>query len=110
MGLENQPLHAAVNRPEAGPSSVREGLEQQRQTSARLLNELAAALSKSAGSVSERAAAAARRTGQAAHYVQERYLKEAATGLGRFIRRHPASSLLVAVIAGFAVGQAIRRR
>jgi hypothetical protein len=99
MGFESQPLQA-----------VNLELEQQRQTSARLLDDLAMALSKSAGAASGHAVSAARRTGHAAHYMQEHYVKEMAAGLGRFVRRHPAPSLIAAVLAGYAAGRALRNR
>jgi hypothetical protein len=50
------------------------------------------------------------RASYAAHYVQEHYLRETVTGLGRIIRRYPAPSLGGAAVAGFMVGRALRRR
>jgi hypothetical protein len=107
MGTENQPLHTAASEPPQLPSALTQELEQQRQNTARLLNALATAIYKSASHVSARAA---RRTTHAAHYVQDHYMRGAASGVGRFIRRYPAPSLVAAVVAGFAIGRALRRR
>jgi ElaB/YqjD/DUF883 family membrane-anchored ribosome-binding protein len=114
MGPEEQPIHTTSQTPEIPVSSMRSELEKQRQTSSRLLNDLGSAIYKSASQVTNRAggamASAARRTGHAAHYVQEQYLREMVTGLGRFIRRNPAPSLAVVLIAGFMVGRTLRNR
>ena len=115
MGTENQPFDTASQKAAEIPvSSMRSELEKQRQTSLRLLNDLASAIYRSASQVTNRAggavASAARRTGSAAQYVQDQYLREMVTGLGRFIRRHPAPSLAAAVIAGIVVGRALRNR
>ena len=115
MGSENEPIHTTSQQPAEIPvSSMRSELEKQRQTSRRLLNDLASAIYRSASHVTNRAggavASAARRTGSAAHYVQDQYLREMVTGLGRFVRRHPAPSLAAAVIAGVVVGRALRNR
>jgi ElaB/YqjD/DUF883 family membrane-anchored ribosome-binding protein len=113
MASEDQPI-ASQPPPEIPVSSMRTELEKQRQTSRRLLNDLGSAIYKSASHVRNRAggamASAARRTGNAAHYVQEQYLREMVTGLGRFIRRNPAPSLAAVLIAGFLVGRALRNR
>lgn len=55
-------------------------------------------------------ASAARRTGYAAQYVQEHYLREMVTGLGRFVRQHPAPSVAAVLLAGFLAGRALRNR
>lgn len=115
MGTENQPIHTGNRQQAEIPvASMRSELERQRQTSRRLLNDLASAIYRSASHVTNRAggamASAARRTGNAAQYVQDQYLREMVTGLGRFIRSHPAPSLAVAILAGVVVGRALRNR
>jgi ElaB/YqjD/DUF883 family membrane-anchored ribosome-binding protein len=111
MGTESQPLlPSAGQTAELPPASIRTELEKQRQTSARLLQDMAAAITRSAGNVRRRADSAARRTGQAAQYVQERYVREMVTGAGRVIRRHPAASLTAVVLAGFLIGRSLARR
>lgn len=96
------------------PETMRRELEAQRQSSARLLNELGSAIRSSAGTVKDKAgdgmAWAARRAGHAAQYVQDRYLRDNAADLGRLIRRHPGSSLVVAAVAGYVFGRVLRRR
>ena len=115
MGPQDQSTHIPIPSPQEIPDArMRTELEKQRETSRRLLNDLASALYKSASHVRNRAggavASAARRTGHAAQYVQERYVREMVKGMGRFIVRHPASSLATAVVAGFVVGRALRNR
>lgn len=115
MGSENQPIDTSSQpQAEIPVASMRRELELQRQTSRLLLNDLAAAIYRSASHVTTRAggamASAARRTGHAAQYVQEHYLREMVTGLGRFIRRHPAPSVAAILIAGFVAGRALRNR
>jgi ElaB/YqjD/DUF883 family membrane-anchored ribosome-binding protein len=108
MPAENEPPAPAVNpQQDIPPAMMRTELERQRQDTKRLLNDLAAAIAKSAGHVGRRAGSAA---GHAAQYVQEHRVGEMVTGLGRFIRRHPASTLAGAVLAGFFVGRALRNR
>jgi hypothetical protein len=81
-------------------------LERQRQSSAKLMNTLATRLAAFA-SMGTRAAGNAQR---AAYYVQSSSPKELVTGLERWIRRRPGSSLLAAAAAGFLIGRALRRR
>jgi len=112
MGTEDQPSVPAASRPlpDIPPASMRTELEKQRQVAARLLRDLAAAFARNATQVRRGAHSAARRTGHAAQYVQERYMRDWAAGLGYFVRRHPASSVAAMVLAGYFVGRALRRR
>ena len=97
MGTQDQPLEPA------GVSPTGLEFEEQRQRSARLLDDLATAIAKSASGC-------ARRTGHAAQYVQEHYVKDAAGKVARFIRLHPAGSLAGAVVVGYAAGCLFRKR
>ena len=111
MGTENQPsIPASHPQPDIPPASMRTELEKQRETSARLLSDLACAISRSAGHVRRGAGSAARRTGHAAQYVQEHYMRDMATGLGRFIRRHPAPTLVAAILTGYVAARVLQRR
>ncbi len=114
MPENQQPIDAtagARETPAEIPVAVmRRELERERQTSRRLLNELAAAISRSASHAGDAMASAARRTGYAAQYVQEHYLREMVTGLGRFVRQHPAPSVAAVLLAGFLAGRALRNR
>lgn len=109
MAADNEPPVPAAKpqQQDIPPAMMRTELERQRQDTRRLLNDMASAIAKSAGHVGRRAGTAA---GHAAQYVQEHRVGEMVTGLGRFIRRHPASTLAGAVIAGFLVGRALRNR
>lgn len=118
MASENQPEPAIdITRSQQPPETVetiRAGLEKERLSSARLLNDFASAIRSSAGTVRDKAgtsaAWAAREARHAAHYVQGHYLREWSVGLGRFVRRHPAPAVIAAVVAGYAAGRALRRR
>jgi ElaB/YqjD/DUF883 family membrane-anchored ribosome-binding protein len=108
MPAENEPPAPAVNpQQDIPPAIMRTELERQRQDTKRMLNDLASAIAKSAGHVSRRAGTAA---GHAAHYVQEHKVGEVVSGLGRFIRRHPASTVAGAMVAAFLIGRALRNR
>lgn len=111
MPEEEQPIDAGGGAQAEMPVAVmRRELERERRTSRRLLNELASAISTSATHAGGAMASAARRTGHAAQYVQDQYLREMVTGLGRFIRRHPAPSIAAVLLAGFLAGRALRNR
>jgi hypothetical protein len=103
---------ATESQPE--PTTMRAELERERQSSARLRNDFASAIRSSAGTVKEKAgtsvAWAAREARQAARYVQHHYVREWSAEVGRFVRRHPAPALIVAVVAGYAAVRALRRR
>lgn len=118
MATENQPeptidVTRRQQLPET-PETMRAELERERLSSARLRSDFASAIRSSAGTVKEKAgtsaAWAAREARHAAHYVQDHYLGEWSVGLVRFVRRHPAPALIVAVVAGYAAGRALRRR
>lgn len=117
MAAEDQPestIDVTRRQPPETPETMRAELEKQRQSSARLMDDFAHAIRSSAGTVREKAgtsaAWAAREARQAAHYVQDRYLREWSIGVGRFVRRHPAPALIVLLAAGYALGRALRRR
>jgi hypothetical protein len=74
-------------------------IERERESSARLLNRFAAALRSSAPRLQD-----------AAHYVQDRYMRTMADGFGRSVRRRPGLSLAIALMAGIAIGRAFRSR
>ena len=82
---------------------IDEELEKSRESAARLLDSLAQKL-RFPGAVRHAATGIER----AAHYVQVHSVKDVATGIGRLVRRRPAPTLLLAVIAGFLVGRALR--
>jgi len=48
--------------------------------------------------------------GKAAHYVHTAGVKDLAIGIDRAVRRRPAASILMALVAGFFVGRALRPR
>lgn len=105
MSSQNEPeasIHI-TRRSGESPVNLQAELDEQRRKSARLLHDFALALYASAGKVP-------RTVGQAAHYLQGRYVREVATGAGRVVRRNPEVALIAAVVAGFLVGRAIRRR
>jgi hypothetical protein len=105
MSTPNDPeasIHI-TRKPADTPGSIQAELEIEQRKSARLLHDFALALYNSAGRVP-------RSVTQAAHYLQGRYVREAATGAGRLIRRNPGAAVLAAVVAGFLIGRAIRRR
>ena len=72
-------------------------LEQSRAASYRLLDALAGKIGATRG--------AAR---NAAHYVQVHSVKDMATGIERVVRRRPASSIALAVVAGYLFGCVLR--
>jgi len=78
-------------------------LDKSRESSTRLLDNLAAKIG------ARRAVRSA--TGgieRAAHYVQGHSVKEMATGVEQVVRRRPAYSIAIAVIAGYLLGCALR--
>ncbi len=105
MSSPNQPEPSIpITRKTAEASvNIQAELDEQRRKSARLLHDFALALYASAGKLP-------RGVSHAAHYLQGRYVREAATGAGKFLRRHPGASMMAAVVAGFLVGRALRRR
>lgn len=118
MATENQPESVAGGTrnqqlPET-PEIMQAELERERQSSARLRHDFASAIRASAGTVKEKAGTSVawcrREARHAAQYVQDHYLRDWSTEVGRFIRRYPAPSLIVAVVAGYAAGRALRRR
>ena len=93
----------------ANPHNLQSELEQARLSSARLLEAFAQKL----GAASARmpfGRGAADTFERAARYVQGHSVRDMAAGMGRTVRRHPAPSIAVAVVAGFLVGRAIRSR
>ena len=77
-------------------------LERSREHSARLLDALAQRIG------AKRAVrGATNRIERAAHYVQVHSMKDVVTGFDRIIRRRPASSIAVAVLAGFILGRTL---
>jgi len=80
-------------------------VERSRESAARLLDNLA---QKVGSSRAVRSAASG--VQRAAHYVQERGVKDVATGIERAVRRQPAAAIAIAVAAGFVVGRALRAR
>ena len=78
-------------------------LDRSREHSARLLDDLAQKIG------AKRAVrGAAGKVHRAAHYVQAHSVKAVVTGIDRTIRSRPASSIAVAVLAGFILGRAWR--
>ena len=76
-------------------------VERSRESAARLLD----SLSRTIG-----ASRAVRHAASAAHYVQAHSVRDVATGIDRAVRKRPAASIAVAVVAGFLVGRAFRSR
>ncbi|HUB33978.1 MAG TPA: hypothetical protein VMA31_13140 [Bryobacteraceae bacterium] len=89
----------------ADEASMLSELERSRESAAQLLESLA---QKIGASPALRTAA----TGvhRAAHYVQVHTVNDALRGLGRVVRKRPAYSIAMAVVAGFLVGRALRSR
>ncbi len=93
---------------EAVPAQNRQDLEseltQSKQSSARLLDDLA----RKVGS-NRTIRSATQGVQRAAHYVQEHSAKDIAAEMERLMRKQPVVTIAVAVAAGFLVGRAIRR-
>jgi ElaB/YqjD/DUF883 family membrane-anchored ribosome-binding protein len=91
--------------PAQGPEHMQADLEKSRETSARLLDNLARriranrALSGAAGGIE-----------RAARYVRGDALGKAAAELDRMVRRRPLYSIAIAAAAGFVAGRALRSR
>jgi ElaB/YqjD/DUF883 family membrane-anchored ribosome-binding protein len=79
-------------------------LEQSRESAARLLDALAGKLRHLARK------SLASRTEPPAHHVGTHAMRDAAAGLGSFVRRQPAAALSIAVAAGFLLGRVLGRR
>lgn len=92
-----------ITRRAETPANMQAELEEQRRRSARLLHDFALALYNSAGRVP-------RTVSQAAHYLQGRYVKDFANGAVRIMQRNPGAAMAAAVVAGFLIGRALRRR
>ncbi len=108
------PRPIAVPAESTTPQKISAEIEQHRLSSARLLDSFAQRLGATAARGSRGAGEAVRQAAsnvhRAAHYVQANYMRSMATGVERFIRRRPAPSIAVAVIAGFFIGRALRSR
>ncbi len=93
---------------EAVPAQNRHDLEselnQSKQSSARLLDDLA----RKVGS-NRTIRTATQGVQRAAHYVQEHSAKDIAAEVERLMRKQPVVAIAVAVAAGFVVGRAVRR-
>ena len=95
--------------PAANPHDLQTELDQSRESAARLLEAFARKLGSVAGRVPLGRGAAVS-VGRAARYVQHHSVRDMAAGIGRIVRRHPAPSIALAVVAGFLVGRALRSR
>ncbi len=91
--------------PVRNPEDLQSELDKSRESAARLMENLA----KKIGA-SRAVRNAANGVQRAAHYVQEHGLKDVAGGIDRAVRRRPGASILIAVVAGFFVGRALRPR
>jgi len=80
-------------------------VEKSRESAARLLESLAERIG-----ANRAVRSAATGVQRAAHYVQAHSVKDVATGIERVVRRRPAAAIVVAVVAGFLVGRALRSR
>jgi len=98
--------HTLSGTPDLPSSRISCELEKQREAAARLLRRLAISLRSIPAR--EKVHTATEKVQQAAHYVQQHYLKDARAQLERLAKRRPAVSMLAAAIAGYVVGRAIR--
>jgi ElaB/YqjD/DUF883 family membrane-anchored ribosome-binding protein len=93
---------------EAVPAQSQQDLESElnksKQSSARLLDDLA----RKVGS-NRTLRSATQGVQRAAHYVQEHSAKDIAVEAERLMRKQPVVTIAVAITAGFLVGRAIRR-
>ena len=87
------------------PQDLQSELDESRESAARLLETLARKIG--ASRAVRNAATGARR---AANYVQRYSAKDVVAGAERVVRRRPAVSIAVAVVAGFLVGRALRSK
>jgi ElaB/YqjD/DUF883 family membrane-anchored ribosome-binding protein len=95
------------------PDRMASDIERERQSSARLMDSFAASLRKNLPSKDEARdmlRTAGEKVQNAAHYVQDEYLKDMSSGVERFARRRPGVSIGTAVLVGFLLGRALRRR
>jgi ElaB/YqjD/DUF883 family membrane-anchored ribosome-binding protein len=91
--------------PVRNPEDLQSELEKSRESAARLMENLAKRIG-----ASRAVRNAANGVQRAAHYVQEHGWKDVAGGIDRAVRRSPGASILIAVVAGFFVGRALRPR
>ncbi len=87
------------------PEKLEAELERSRETAARLLESLAVKLHS--GPILRQASSGFNR---AAQYVKDSSVKDYGSRLNRIIRRRPATSILIAVAAGFLAARALRHR
>ncbi len=91
--------------PARKPQDLQSELEQSRESAARLMDNLARKIG-----ASRAVRNAANGVQRAAHYVQDHGLRDVAAGIDRAVRGRPATSVLIAVVAGFLVGRALTPR
>jgi ElaB/YqjD/DUF883 family membrane-anchored ribosome-binding protein len=91
--------------PTQSPENMEVALAESRASAVRLLENLAQKIG-----ASRAVKTAADSFEKAAQYVQAKSVKDLAAGIDRAVRRRPASSIAVAVVAGFLVGRALRSR
>jgi ElaB/YqjD/DUF883 family membrane-anchored ribosome-binding protein len=91
--------------PAQNPHDLQTELDKSRESAARLMESLGRKIG---------ANRAVRRTAysvnRAAQYVQRHSVKDMAAEVERLVRRRPEYSIAAAVLAGFLVGRALRRR
>ncbi len=100
----------ASGTPDVLPEKFSSEVERQREAAAKLLRRFSLTLRRiPARDKAGRAVHSAKgKMQEAAHYVQEHYLKDAGAELDRLAKRRPAVSLLVAIAAGYVAGRVIR--
>jgi ElaB/YqjD/DUF883 family membrane-anchored ribosome-binding protein len=91
--------------PAHSPQELQSELDRSRESSARLLDNLAR---KVGGNRAVRSAATG--VNRAAHYVQVHSARDVASEIEQLVRRRPGYSIAVAVAAGFLVGRALQSR
>jgi ElaB/YqjD/DUF883 family membrane-anchored ribosome-binding protein len=84
--------------PTRGTDDLESELSQSRERARRLMDNLA------------RKIGASRRVRGAAHFVSADEWKDVAVGIKKVVRGRPATAMLVALVAGFLVGRALRNR
>lgn len=86
-----------------------ERLDAGREKTAGVLDKAGSSLQSGADRVVSAAHGAADKLQGAARYVREKNVRDMGDDLGEVVRRHPGPSLLIAVAAGFLLGQAFSK-
>ncbi len=91
--------------PGRGTDDLQSELAQSREVAARLMDNLARKIG-----ASRPVRSAANGVQRAAHFMHGREWKGVTAGIARCVQGRPAASILVALVAGFLIGRALRPR